>query len=308
MAFTVNSNYAGKAAGFYISAALKEATSLDHLTVLQNIKYKENIQKVAGSSLVRNADCNFTNHGTLALTESILEPKNLQINMQTCKDQLLQSWEAETMRAGAMNNNAPQFEDYVISYFTQHIADAVESSVWSGTGSGGGAVNGEFNGFLTATVGAFAVNGNVVQTNNTGGAGTAYTAANIISNLQTIAAAIPSTVYGKEDLRIYMNWKTYRLYVSAISALGYVNMYSMNNDYEATFEGIQLAVVYGMPDDKLVAAQKSNLFFGTDLLSDTTQVKMLDMSPLDGSENLRFVAKYSSGVQVGMGAEVVQQD
>lgn len=304
MAFTVNSNYAGKAAGFYISAALKEATSLDHLTVLQNIKYKENLQKVAGSNLVRNADCNFTDHGTLALTESILTPKNLQINMQTCKDTLLSSWEAETMRAGAMNNNSPKFEDYVISYFTQHIADAVESSVWSGAA----ATNGEFEGFLTATTGAFAVNGNVVQSDNDGGAGTAYTAANIIANLQTIAAAIPSTVYGKEDLRIYMNWKTYRLYVSAISALGYVNMYSMNNDYEATFEGIKLSVVYGMPDDKLVAAQVSNLFFGTDLISDTTQVKMLDMSPLDGSENLRFVAKYSGGVQVGIGAEVVQQD
>jgi len=304
MSFTVTSNYAGKAAGFYISAALKEATSLDHLTVLQNIKYKENLQKVAGSSLVRNADCNFTNHGTLALTESILEPKNLQINMETCKDTLLSSWEADTMRAGAMNNNSPKFEDYVISYFTQHIADAVESSVWSGAA----ATNGEFEGFLTATTGAFAVNGNVIQTDNDGGAGTSYTAANIIANLQTIAAAIPSTVYGKEDLRIYMNWKTYRLYVSAISALGYVNMYSMNNDYEATFEGIKLSVVYGMPDDKLVAAQTSNLFFGTDLVSDTTQVKMLDMSPLDGSENLRFVAKYSGGVQVGIGAEVVQQD
>ena len=301
---TVTSNYAGKAAGFYISAALKEATSLDHLTVLQNIKFKTNLQKVAGADLVRNADCNFTDHGTLALTESILTPKNLQINMQTCKDQLLESWEAETMRAGAMNNNAPGFEDYVISYFTQHIADAVESSVWSGAAAN----NGEFEGFLTATTGAFAVNGNVVQTNNDGGAGTAYTASNIIANLQTIAAAIPSTVYGKEDLRIYMNWKTYRLYVSAISALGYVNMYSMNNDYEATFEGIRLSVVYGMPDDHLVAAQVSNLYFGTDLLSDTTQVKMLDMSPLDGSENLRFVAKYSGGVQVGIGSEVVQQD
>ncbi len=304
MSFTVTSNYAGKAAGFYISAALKEATSLEHLTVLQNIKFKENLQKVAGSSLVRNADCNFTNHGTLALTESILEPKNLQINMETCKDTLLSSWEADTMRAGAMNNNSPKFEDYVISYFTQHIADAVESSVWSGAA----ATNGQFEGFLTATTGAFAVNGNVVQTDNDGGAGTAYTASNIIANLQTIAAAIPSTVYGREDLRIYMNWKTYRLYVSAISALGYVNMYSMNNDYEATFEGIKLSVVYGMPDDKLVAAQTSNLFFGTDLVSDTTQVKMLDMSPLDGSENLRFVAKYSGGVQVGIGAEVVQQD
>jgi len=304
MAFTVTSNYAGKAAGFYISAALKEATSLDHLTVLQNIKFKENLQKVAGSSLVRNADCNFTNHGTLALTESILEPKNLQINMETCKDTLLSSWEADTMRAGAMNNNSPKFEDYVISYFTQHIADAVESSVWSGAA----ATNGQFEGFLTAATGAFAVNGNTVPTTNVGGAGVAYTASNIIENLQTIAAAIPSTVYGREDLRIYMNWKTYRLYVSAISALGYVNMYSMNNDYEATFEGIKLSVVYGMPDDQLVAAQTSNLFFGTDLVSDTTQVKMLDMSPLDGSENLRFVAKYSGGVQVGIGAEVVWQD
>ena len=301
---TVNSNYAGKAAGFYISAALKEATSLDHLTVLQNIKYKMNMQKLAGANYVRNAGCDFTDHGTLALTESVLTPKNLQINMQTCKDQLLSSWEAETMRAGAMNNNAPQFEDYVISYFTQHISDAVETSIWGGADAN----NGEFEGFLTATTGVFAVNGNVVQTNNAGGAGTAYTATNIIENLQTIAAAIPSTVYGKEDLRIYMNFKTYRLYISAISALGYVNMYSMNSDYESTFEGIRLAVVYGMPDDKLVAAQVSNLYFGTDLLSDTTQVKMLDMSPLDGSENLRFVAKFTGGVQVGIGSEVVQQD
>ena len=304
MSFSVTSNYAGKAAGFYISAALKEATSLDHLTVLQNIKYKENLQKVAGSNLVRNADCNFTNHGTLALTESILTPKMLQINMQTCKDTLLSSWEAETMRAGAMNNNSPKFEDYVISYFTQHIADAVESSVWSGAA----ATNGQFEGFLTATTGAFAVNGNVVQSDNDGGAGTAYTALNIIANLQKIATAIPSTVYGKEDVRIYMNWKTYRLYISALSGLTGYPYQNMNDNYIPMFEGIKLSVVYGMPDDELVAAQTSNLFFGTDLVSDTTQVKMLDMSPLDGSENLRFVAKYSGGVQVGIGAEVVQQD
>ena len=303
MAFTLTSNYAGKAAGFYISAALKEATSLEHLTVLQNIKFKENIQKMAGSSLVRNADCNFTNHGNLALTESILTPKNLQINMEICKIDLLSGWEAEQMKAGAWNRNAPKFEDYVISYFTQHIADGVEGSVWSGAA----ATNGQFEGFLTAATGAFAVNGNTVPTVNAGGAAVAYSATNIIENLQTIAAAIPSTVYGREDLRIYMNWKTYRLYVSAISTLGYVNMYSMNNEYEATFEGIKLAVVYGMPDDQLVAAQTSNLFFGTDLLSDTTMLKMLDMSPLDGSENLRFIAKYTGGVQVGIGAEIVHQ-
>jgi hypothetical protein len=304
MALTVTSNYAGKDAGFYLAAAMREATSLEHLTVLQNIKFKENLQKFTASGMIQNANCNFTPVGALALTESILEPKNLQINSEYCKSQLLSSWEAETMRAGASNDNVPRFEDFVIANFTQHIAQGIEDSVWSGAAANAG----EFEGFLTAATGAFAVNGNVVQTDNTGGAGTAYTAGNIISNLQTIAAAIPSTVYGKEDLRIYMNWKTYRLYISALSGLTGYPYQNMNDNYIPMFEGIKLSVVYGMPDDKLVAAQTSNLFFGTDLVSDMAQVRLLDMSPLDGSDNIRIVAKYSGGVQVGIGAEVVQQD
>ena len=46
MAFTTTSNFAGKAAGFYISAALKSAVSLDYLTMIENIKFKSNIQKM----------------------------------------------------------------------------------------------------------------------------------------------------------------------------------------------------------------------------------------------------------------------
>ena len=42
MAVTTNSNFAGKAAGFYISAALREAKSLDFLTMIENIKFKSN--------------------------------------------------------------------------------------------------------------------------------------------------------------------------------------------------------------------------------------------------------------------------
>ena len=38
------------------------------------------------------------------------------------------------------------------------------------------------------------------------------------------------------------------------------------------FEGVKIAVCPGMADDELVAAQKSNLFFGTDLVSDATRI------------------------------------
>ena len=303
MAFTTTSNFAGKAAGFYIAAALKEAKSLEYLTMIENVKFKSNIQRMAGSGMIADATCDFSDAGTLALTEKVLEPKNLQINIDLCKKTLLDSWEALQMRAGAGAPPPASFEDYVISYLGEIIANGTEESIWEGT-----AVAGKFNGFLGAVTGYLlpGVDGTVIQSSASG----AYTAANIIANLQTLTAdmaANVSPILRKEDLHIYMNPKTYAFYVSAVSTLGYVNAYNMNGDYEPVFEGYKIAVCPGMADNQLVAGQRSNLFFGTDLLSDATRIQMLDMSALDGSDNMRVVARYSAGVQTGVGADIVRQ-
>ena len=303
MAFTTTSNYAGKAAGFYISAALKEAKSLDYLTIMENIKYKSNIQRMAGSAVVADATCDFTDAGTLALTEKVLEPKNLQINLDLCKKTLLDSWEAMQMRAGAGAPPPASFDDYVISYMGEIIAQATEESIWEGT-----AVAGKFNGFVGAVTGLLlpGVDATVIQSS----ASAAYSAAKIIANLQTLTKDMAdniSPILGKEDLHIYMNNKTYAYYISAVSTLGYVNAYNMNGDYEPVFEGYKIAVCPGMADNQVIAAEKSNMFFGTDLLSDHTRITLMDMSALDGSDNMRLVARYSAGVQTGVGADIVRQ-
>jgi hypothetical protein len=305
MAFTTTSNFSGKAAGFYISAALKEAKSLEYLTMIENIKFKSNIQKQALSGVLADATCNFTGAGTLALTEAVLEPKNLQVNLDLCKSTLLDSWEALQMRAGAGAPPPASFDDYVISYMAGVIADGTEGGIWTGTAAGAGSFQGFVGtgGYLLA-----AQDATVVQVDNDGGAATAYTAANIIANLQDLTAAIPAAVYVKEDLHIYMSPKSFRLYISAVSTLGYINAYSMNKDYDAVFEGVKIAVCPGQKDDAMVAAQKSNLFFGTDLLSDATRISILDMAALDGSDNMRLVARYSSGVKQGIGSDIVLID
>jgi hypothetical protein len=305
MAFTTTSNFSGKAAGFYISAALKEAKSLEYLTMIENIKFKSNIQKQALSGVLADATCDFTDAGTLAMTEAVLEPKNLQVNLDLCKSTLLDSWEALQMRAGAGAPPPASFDDYVISYMAGVIADGTEGGIWLGTAAGAGS----FQGFVGT--GGYLLNAQdatVVQVDNDGGAGTAYTAANIIANLQDLTAAIPTAVYVKEDLHIYMSPKTFRLYISAVSTLGYINAYSMNKEYDAVFEGVKIAVCPGMRNDTMVAAQKSNLFFGTDLLSDATRITILDMAALDGSDNMRLVARYSAGVKQGIGADIVLID
>jgi hypothetical protein len=305
MAFTTSSNFAGTAAGFYISAALKEAKSLEYLTMIENVKFKLNLQKQALSGVLADATCDFTDAGTLAMTESVLEPKNLQVNLDLCKSTLLDSWEALQMRAGAGAPPPASFDDYVISYMAGVIADGTEGAIWTGTAAGAGSFQGFVGtgGYLLA-----AQDATVVQVDNDGGAATAYTAANIIANLQALTAAIPAAVYVKEDLHIYMSPKTFRLYISAVSTLGYINAYSMNKDYDAVFEGVKIAVCPGMKNDAMVAAQKSTLYLGCDLLSDSTRISILDMSALDGSDNMRLVCRYSAGVKQGIGADIVLID
>ena len=60
-----------------------------------------------------------------------------------------------------------------------------------------------------------------------------------------------------------------------------------------------------MPDNHMVAAQKSNLFFGTGLLSDHNEVKLIDMADLDGSQNVRVIMRFTSGVQYGIVDDIV---
>ena len=209
------------------------------------------------------------------------------------------------MRAGAGAPPPASFDDYVISYMGEIIAQQTEESIWNGAGA-----TGDFQGFMNTNGYLMPTGANADATVTQDAASGAYTAANIIANLQGLTESMAtniSAVLRKEDLHIYMSPKTYALYISAVSTLGYVNAYNMNGDYAPVFEGYKIAVCNGMLDNQLIAAEKSNLFFGTDLLSDATRITLMDMAALDGSDNMRLVARYSAGVQSGVGADIVRQ-
>jgi hypothetical protein len=112
----------------------------------------------------------------------------------------------------------------------------------------------------------------------------------------------------KDDLYIYMNKKTYRLYVTAVSALNAFAFNHMGTPIPE-FEGTKIAVVAGLADNVMYAGRKSNLFFGTstDLDMDFNEVKVLDMASLDGSQNIRLVARFTAGVAVGVASDFVYQ-
>jgi len=87
-------------------------------------------------------------------------------------------------------------------------------------------------------------------------------------------------------------------------ANGWNNQYNVG-EKPYNFNGIEIVLCPGMSDNKIVAAQKSNLFFGTGLLSDYNEVKVLDMADIDGSQNYRIVMRFTSGIQFGIGQDIV---
>jgi hypothetical protein len=284
MALTItSSSYNGTHAGAYVSAALKTAASLDYMTIRDSVNHKEVINKVAGANLVKDATCDFTeNSATLTLTESVLFVEPFQVNIDVCKKTMLADWSY---------HQEDDFMAYAVSYLSDSIADSIEHSIWQGTTG----TSGQFDKLATGSMTASS-------------ASAAYTSANIIANLQQLAADIPANVYGKEDLYIYMNKKQYRFYIAAISALSAFPFNHMGQ-YTPEFEGIKIAVCPGIADNQMFAGEKGNAFFGTStgIDMDYTSVKVLDMENLDGSSNVRMVAKWTAGVQTGVASDFTFQ-
>ena len=145
--FTQNT-YAGEFAGQYIAAALLSAKTLDnkYVTIHPNVKYKEVIQRIAVANIVNDASCDFTTSGSVALSEAVLTPKELQVNLELCKQQFVQSWEALQLGYSAFDTIPASFNDYLISYVGGIVAQATEQSIWTGNVND----NGEFGGFSPA--------------------------------------------------------------------------------------------------------------------------------------------------------------
>jgi len=293
---SITTTYAGEFAGEYIAAALLEGATIASggITVKPNVKFKEVIKKVSTNDIVKDATCDFDPTSTITLTERILQPEEQQVNLQICKKDFANDWEAIQMGYSAYHNVPPKFADFLIGHVAAKVAERTETSIWQGSTS----TNGQFDGFSTLLAAdADLPSGNEVT-------GTTVTSANAIAEIQKVVDAIPNKVYGKEDLRVYISNKIAKAYIAAQAALGYRDNYHVGQT-EMNFQGVPLFVAPGLGDNVMVAAEKSNLYFGTGLLSDHNEVKVLDMQDLDGSQNARIVMRFTAGVQYGSVEDIV---
>ena len=310
MATTANitTSYAGQDSKLWVRAALLSGNTLANggMTVLPNIAYKTTMFKIGTDDILKNATCDFDATSTVTLSERNLTLEPFQVNLQLCKKDFLATFQAEEMGFSANKVLAKSFVDYLLAYITDKVAASVEVSIWRGATATAGQIDG------IATL--LAADAALPTANEVAGSSAISASATVIAELGKIVDAIPAALYGSPDLKIYVPQGVMKAYIRALGGFSVAATSNSGTDAKGTqwynggaltFDGIPIFVANGLAANTAIAAETSNLFFGCGLLNDTNEIAVLDMSPLDGSQNVRFVMRASMAVNYHSVSDIV---
>jgi len=288
---SLTTTYAGREAAGYIRAAFLSNESLNAVTFKENIEYKQVVRRLVDDITFANATCDFTPTGTVTLSERILTLEKFQIHRQLCKNTFLIDWEA---RSEQNNELHASLTDAIIANVLAGMGARNEVLIWQGVNANAG----EYAGFETL----FLADASVLDVS----APEAITSANVIEEMGRLVLTLPTRVRrATEKPVIAVSSNVAEAYRTAILGLGggfYLYQgESVVMNWQGQYDVIECP---GMSDDTMAFYQKSNLWFGTNLLDQWNSVAVLDMYTHDLSDNVRFAASFFAGVQYGFGDEI----
>jgi hypothetical protein len=288
---SLTTTYAGREAAGYIRAAFLSNESLAAVTFKENIEYKQVVRKLVDNITFANATCDFTPTGTVTLTERILTLEKFQVQRQLCKNTFLSDWES---RSEQNNELHASLTDALIANVMAGVAANNERLIWQGVN----ATAGEYAGFETL----FLADAAVLDVASP----EAITSTNVIEEMNKLVLTLPVRVRrATEKPVIAVSSNVAEAFRTAILGLGGGSYLYQGETVKMTWQGqYDIIECPGMSDDTMAFYQKSNLWFGTNLLDQWNNVAVLDMYQYDLSDNVRFAASFFAGVQYGFGDEI----
>lgn len=133
---------------------------------------------------------------------------------------------------------------------------------------------------------------------------TSITTANVVSIFDAVYKAIPVEVLDKDDAVIFCGTDTFRLFTLALKT---ANLYHYGVDavnFEIVLPGtnIKIIAVNGLNGtSRVIAARRSNLYYGLDLVGEEERFEIFYAREND---EIRFMCAFKAGVQVAFPAQV----
>jgi hypothetical protein len=264
-----------------VAAALLsgETLSKELITLHPNVAFKEVIRNWQNSVSIDSATCDYTDNSSVTLGEYVLTTVEKQVNMTLCKNNLRTTWEAAQAGFSAFEKLPATFEEFLLAQVAAEVAQGVELGIW------------KTNTFYTGGMVQYLIDNSAIISAGSG----ATSGSNVVARLQSMLDASPAALYGKEGYQFYVGPLTMKAYQAALSAGNY-NFQFYVGEKPMNFQGIPVTMCPGLNDSDCVLGLKSDLHFGTGLLSDYNEVKVIDMSDIDGSQNVRTIMRFTGGI------------
>lgn len=284
-------NYVDQTRPDLIAKAVMGAKSADMFSLITGVKGPTALNLISTEiDFIDGNQCGWNEAGATSLSQSVLTPRALSINMSICDKTLLNKWAGYLVKvqANKLDRDLP-FEEYFMNDVIRNVKAAIETMIYQGDSSNANAV--EFDGLLKI-LGA----GSPVTVSTTG---TAY------QFVKDIAMAMPASILDKEDLVILVGMDVYREYIQDLVSSNFYHYDPQNGDNEYMLPGTNIRVigVNGLNGtNKGIGASLSNLFYGVNM-EDGDEV--FDLWYSKDNREFRMAIEFVAGVQVAFDNEVV---
>jgi len=296
------SAYTNEMAMDLIKEAVLKGRTVDLATVQGGVKSAATINRLSTVLNAQAGACGWSATGSTILDQRTITVCDIKINEAICLNDLEAYYTQVMMNPGSYNTEIP-FEQLFAENKKDQIMALVEDLIWKGDTVGGSGNLALCDGFkVLFDAGITASSAKYGTYSNSGLAST------IVAKVDEAISKIDSNVIDAEDLHLFMSYPDFRTYAKALrdaNLFHYTGAENQGGDFTLMVPGtnVRVIAVRGLNSaNRWVLTPASNLYIGTDLLSDAEDFRIFYSQDND---EVRFLAKWKLGVQVAYLEHVV---
>jgi hypothetical protein len=298
-AYSVGSigSYVDQVGGELLSKALIGATTPKYVNVRLGIKGTQALNLLDSSVTFQSGTCGWDPTGnTTTYTQRNITTCAEKYNEALCYKDLYDTYQSMLMAPGQTQETVP-FEQQIAELKVKQIQQRIEQKLWSATTGGGDC----FDGFKALI--ASGQTGVASSSGTTFNPATAYgSAGNAITEVDNLINVLDDNAMSRDDLRVFMSYANFRLYVQALTKANFFANYIGSTDITAQMEAVhpntnvKVIPTIGLNGSNQVTIGPAEyMVVGFDLLSDHEKLVIWYSKDFD---ELRLRANYNYGAQI----------
>lgn len=281
-----------------IAKAVVGAKSANLFTLQSGIKGPTALNLISSNIVFGDgATCGWTESGATSLSQAILTPRALKINMSICDKTLLDKWANYLVRVEADKTDRDlPFEQEFIDDVIKNVKAGVEKMIYQGDASN--ASNVEFDGLLKT----------LTASGNTTILTTGASSLSAYNFVKQVAANMPASILDRDDLVILVSMPVYMAFIQDLVSANLYHYNPGNGDNEYLLPGTNIRVigVNGLNNtatyDYAIGGSLSNMFYGCNLQDGD---EIFDLWYSKDNREFRIAIEFVAGVQVAFQNEIV---